>query len=261
VGFYEAISPYYDLIFPVEAGTVDFLARRVRSGCPSLDAACGTGGHAVALARRGHPVTGVDLDAAMIERARSKAPGLAVDFQAMDMARLAEGLPGGYGLVYCIGNSLVHLDSEELMAQALEGWCELLVPGGTAVVQIIHYDGILERGAVGLPTLRDEEHGLEFTRRYDYAPDRSSVDFHTVLTVRRPEGSGGKGQAHGDPGRAEPLRLEHSVALRILKRAALEALMRGAGFRDLEVFGGFDEGPLSPETLPLVLTARKPGGA
>lgn len=42
-------------------------ARRV------LDVACGTGMHAIALAQRGYDVTGADLSAGMIERARENA--------------------------------------------------------------------------------------------------------------------------------------------------------------------------------------------
>jgi len=241
-GFYEAISPYYDLIFPVDPGTVEFLAARGQEGRPCLDVACGTGGHAVALARKGFAVTGVDLDRAMIQKARGKAAGLPVSFMALDMEGLEARLPGGYGLVYCVGNSLVHLDNEERIARTLRGWHELLAPGGALVVQIIHYDGIQARGAVGLPTLRDPGHGLEFTRRYDYAPGSPSVEFRTVLTVEEPAG---------------PRRIEGSIPLRILRRADLEALVRQAGFGGLQVFGGFDGSPLTPESLPLVLTGAR----
>ena len=41
--------------------------------CAILDAGCGTGRLAVELERRGHVVTGIDLDPDMIERARSKS--------------------------------------------------------------------------------------------------------------------------------------------------------------------------------------------
>ena len=39
-----------------------------------LDAGCGTGRVAIELARRGRTVVGVDVDAAMLEAARRKAP-------------------------------------------------------------------------------------------------------------------------------------------------------------------------------------------
>ena len=44
-----------------------------------LDAACGTGHHAIALARQGHKVMGVDLSAAMIQRARENAAAAGAD--------------------------------------------------------------------------------------------------------------------------------------------------------------------------------------
>ena len=42
-----------------------------------LDAGCGTGRVAIELDRRGHAVVGVDVDPAMLDAARSKAPDLA----------------------------------------------------------------------------------------------------------------------------------------------------------------------------------------
>ena len=59
----------YELPF-IEAQLQAANARRV------LDVACGTGQHALALARRGYEVVGADLSAAMIERARENAAAL-----------------------------------------------------------------------------------------------------------------------------------------------------------------------------------------
>jgi SAM-dependent methyltransferase len=70
-----------------------FAARPVRS---VLDLGCGTGGHAIPLARRGYAVVGVDRSAAMLARARTKASGWdgpapptfrAGDLRALDLGR------------------------------------------------------------------------------------------------------------------------------------------------------------------------------
>jgi SAM-dependent methyltransferase len=55
-----------------------------------LDLGCGTGELALELARRGHDVTGVDISAVAIDRARAKAAtdGLSVDFRVGDATRL-----------------------------------------------------------------------------------------------------------------------------------------------------------------------------
>jgi len=83
------------------------------------DAACGTGMHAIALAREGYEVTGTDLSAGMIERARVNAAkaGATVRFEVAGFTQLAlHFLPPGAGeeqgdfdALLCLGNSLPHL--------------------------------------------------------------------------------------------------------------------------------------------------------
>ncbi len=241
MGFYESISAWYDLLFPVEAATVDFLAERARPGSRVLDLACGTGGQALALAARGFRVTGVDLDAAMIREAGRKAAG-AVELQVMDMMDAGRRLEPGFSLVYCIGNSLVHLRDEERIGRVLSDARLLLEPEGTLVAQIIHYDRILSEGLTALPTLRDPERGLQFERTYDCDEAGGVVEFCTVLAV--PEGGGVR-------------RIENRVPLRILRREDLERLARRAGFGRLSWFGGFDGRPLGSDSLPLILEAAR----
>ncbi|OHD25623.1 MAG: hypothetical protein A2064_08185 [Spirochaetes bacterium GWB1_66_5] len=243
--FYESISAYYDHLFPVDAQAVRFLAARARAGSCVLDLACGTGGHAVELARLGHRVTGVDLDQAMIHLAQAKAGAAGgkggPDFRVLDMREAGKSLPAGYGLVYCIGNSLVHLESEQAIGEALAGWRGLLERGGSLVVQILNYDRILARHVVELPTLVSEEPPLRFVRRYGYSVGDRVVQFRTELTVRE---AGGERT------------VSNTVPLWILRREALERLARQAGFQDLEVYSGFGGEPLGPDSLPLILCAR-----
>ena len=72
---------------PALAGVVE---REVK-GPKVLDAGCGTGDLAIALARRGHDVTGVDVSGVAIAAARDKAAaaGLTVHFEAQDATRLS----------------------------------------------------------------------------------------------------------------------------------------------------------------------------
>jgi predicted TPR repeat methyltransferase len=63
---------------PFTSGTlaeVDFIEREIGDDGSAriLDIGCGTGRHAIELARRGYDVTGVDLSASQLRRAREKA--------------------------------------------------------------------------------------------------------------------------------------------------------------------------------------------
>jgi len=87
----------------VEALLADVLDDADRPG-RVLDAGCGTGRTTVELARRGHEVTGVDLDPSMLDEARLTSPGL--DWVEADLATLA--LPRSpYDVVLLAGNVLV----------------------------------------------------------------------------------------------------------------------------------------------------------
>jgi demethylmenaquinone methyltransferase / 2-methoxy-6-polyprenyl-1,4-benzoquinol methylase len=79
---FDRIAPVYDVMNRVMTAGLDRRWRRVtaeatvRRGDTVLDACCGTGDLAVAGARAGGRVTGLDFSAPMLERARRKAPDL-----------------------------------------------------------------------------------------------------------------------------------------------------------------------------------------
>ncbi len=79
-------APYagqYDLLYAGkdyrgECDLIEAAVRRFAPDVPSsvLDIGCGTGSHAIELARRGYRVTGVDLSQSMLDQAADKASGL-----------------------------------------------------------------------------------------------------------------------------------------------------------------------------------------
>jgi glycine/sarcosine N-methyltransferase len=148
--FYDALAPMFDVMTDWEsrlAAEGPFLksvledagARRV------LDAACGSGGHALWLARQGYAVAGADVSPVMIALAQEKAvaAGLDVPFVVNDLANLrpANLQPlTGYDAVLCLGNSLPHLLTQDDLMAALRGMTGVLRPGGALVLQNLNYD-------------------------------------------------------------------------------------------------------------------------
>jgi len=240
--FYQALSVVFDLLFPPDPDTVRFLAALCTPGAPVLDVACGAGGYALALADLGHPATGVDLDPAMIRRAEAKRKTAEVRFLVGDMRRLAEVCRGLYGLVFCLGNSLAHLAAEGEVVLVLRQLCNLLEPGGALVVQIVNFDRLLESGAVDFPVLGSQAQGVVFRRRYSPGTEDRLVRFSTELLIR--EGSGWR-------------RREDSFELLMLSSSRLTGLVRGAGLRELKLYGDFRGGSHGPQSFLTVLTARE----
>ena len=76
-------------------------------GTRVLDAGCGTGRVAIALARRGFSVTGVDADPPMLAAARAKAPELT--WLEVDLAELSEHVDARFDLAALAGNVVIFL--------------------------------------------------------------------------------------------------------------------------------------------------------
>ena len=106
-----------------------------------LDVACGAGRYAIALARRGYELTGIDIAAPFLERARRRAidASVMIDFRKGDMRRLDLE---GFAAALVLGNSFgYHSDDENLMS--LEGIASAVVAGGTVVVEVLNRDRIV----------------------------------------------------------------------------------------------------------------------
>jgi SAM-dependent methyltransferase len=115
---------------------VEFLKRALRLGRQPrrlLDIPCGNGRHAVALAKLGHAVTGVDSAVDNVQRAAklSAAVGVTIDFQVADMRALPAGQD--FDGAYCLGNSFGYFPRSETQAflRALAG---VLAPGARFVI-------------------------------------------------------------------------------------------------------------------------------
>jgi SAM-dependent methyltransferase len=179
-----------------EARRVDALVRE-RLGRPGdvLDAGCGTGRVAIRLARLGHRVVGVDLDASMLDEARALAPEL--DWRLVDL-----GEPGALHLdhpvdaVVAAGN-LWPLLTPGTHAEVVAGLARRLRPGGLLVAGFgldgEHVPFALPDG-VGFPTLADYDAaaaaaGLELTARSaDWAGEEPYGGGGYVVSVHTREG-------------------------------------------------------------------------
>jgi SAM-dependent methyltransferase len=95
-----------------------------------LDAGCGTGRVAIELANRGHDVVGVDVDTAMLEVARAKAPGLT--WVEADLTDPAFDLGRTFDVVVMAGNVLIFVPSGT-EGEVIANTARHVSPGGRLV--------------------------------------------------------------------------------------------------------------------------------
>ena len=156
---YTAWAPVYDGPNPAidgEQPVVHAILESLPIG-DALDAACGTGRHAVKLAELGHRVIGVDTTDAMLDVARSKLPDA-------DLRRgRLEQLPLDDATVDVVTCSLALTHVPDLVP-VMHEFARVLRPGGTAVLSDIHPFNTLTGGALaGIPD-RPITDGIGFVR-------------------------------------------------------------------------------------------------
>ncbi len=206
-----------------------------------LDAACGTGLHAIVFARLGMAVTAADLSAKMLEKARenarqAKSP---VRWVQASLQNLTHHIQEQFQAIFCLGNSLPHLLTKEDLEQTFKNFYQLLQPGGILVVQLLNYHKILleKQRIIGIRRQGD----LEFVRFYDFL---EKVVRFNILTIRWKNNT--------------PEYTLQSTTLYPYRKENLEAVLHLVGLGELQFYGDMQFTPFnSNESANLVVVAKK----
>ena len=196
-------------------------------GSSVIDVPCGDGRIAIRLAAAGLAVTGIELAAEEVGRARRAAEeaGVAARFVCGDLRDLPDAGPVD-GLVSW-GNSFGYLAPADTV-RSLAGMHRLLRPGGRLVLESMTVAESLLPGGIQ-PHSEVEFGGIRMARsnRYNAAESRLETDY--VLT----DESGAVERA--------------SAAHHVHTAAEVVRLLHGAGFGDVRLLGG--DGGSAPYAL------------
>jgi glycine/sarcosine N-methyltransferase len=258
VPLYDALGDDYDRFVNWEnrlAYEMPFIERTLRQAGARrvIDVACGTGMHAIELARRGYEVVGADLSAPMIERAKENAStaGIKVRFAVAGFGELAEklalspveGVSGPFDAVLCLGNSLPHVLNAGDLSNTLADFAAVLRPGGLLLIQNRNFDMVLARRErfMGPEAHREGNREWLFVRFYDFPDD--TITFNMVVLRRDAEGQWSQ--------------QVEATELRPLIYSELIASLTAAGFGDVVCYGDMQGAPFDPDRSPnLIVTAR-----
>jgi SAM-dependent methyltransferase len=249
--FYDD-AELYDRVGTPPAASVAFYVELARSAHGDvLELACGTGrvtipiAQALALAAQaGRAVTGLDLAPAMLDAARTKGTtaGVAPDFVLGDMRHFALGRR--FGLIFVAFNSLLHLTTNEALAECFACVREHLAPDGAFVFDVFNPSvEMLARSpserttVVRVPDDTLGEIHVEATMNYDAATQVNRSTFHFSA-----------------PGRADYMTVP--IHLRSLFPLELPVLLSANGFRLETRYGDFEREPFASGSARQVCICR-----
>lgn len=248
--FYDRLAEFFDVMtdwnarLALELPFIERMLARYQARTV-LDCACGTGWHAIELARRGYRVSASDASAQMIARARKNAEreGTPFPIAVARFDELPKTFDTPFDAVLCLGNSLVHVLNDDALAASLSAMRATLRKGGVLILHNLNYDKRWREKprwfAVNAGVLDNVE--TLVWRFADYG--ESLITFNIALFANQREGWSVDVQ---------------STLQRPYPQSKLDAMLRRAGFCEVEFFGNLKGEPFDIEQsgdLVIVATA------
>ncbi|MBI9044096.1 MAG: class I SAM-dependent methyltransferase [Anaerolineaceae bacterium] len=215
-----------------------------------LDSACGSGMHAIALAKRGYQVSGADFSRGMVSKAHRNAEEENVEmrFEEAGFGALKTSFQHTSGFPFdsllCLGNSLPQVLTEKDLLDTLTDFAACLQPGGLLLIQNRNFNAVLSHKERWMEpqSIRESDHEWIFNRFYDFEPD-GLIGFNMQILQR----------AADQPWQQKVM---NSKLRPWLQTELLDAL-KEVGFNSVECMGSMENIPFNPSESPnLVLVAR-----
>ncbi len=232
-GAYETLAADYDWMFgdgalaggrAINHPATARLLQRISPASVVLDAACGTGVDAAALARRGFTVWAADGSEAMAAgaAARFRREELAIPVLHCEWADLPAATGERFDVVLCVGNSLVHAAGRDAMVEALIGLRRMARPGGHVVVDSRNWEKLhAERRIVQVADQVVARGGRRCVVLYAWEIPERLGDEHIAHLVFVFD-NGGQVEAH-----------EHQITFRPFTISDLRERLQLAGLREV----------------------------
>ncbi len=202
-------------------GECDFIAKETGNdkAMRILDIGCGTGRHAIELARRGYSVTGVDLSESQLKRAGEKAAaaGLCIDFRRCDARDLPFAAEFDLAIMLCEG-AFPLMETDEMNFQILQGAARALKPGGKFIFTTLNGLFPLFHSVRDFFAAQKQDGGAEYR---DNTFDLMTFRDHNLTTLVDDQGN----------------KKELSCNERYYVPSEITWLLKSLGFATIDIFG------------------------
>ncbi len=231
----HVLAGHFDSARTLEEAKIIKKVLKLRKGQRVLDCPCGMGRITFALAKLGLDVTGVDLTASYIRRARkhAKTEGLDISFVRSDMRELS--FEGEFDAVVNWFTSFGYFNEAGNIATAKAAF-KALKPGAKFLIEMLNKSWLIPRFT---PKGDDEINGVRILRRSQW--DTKGDRVLNTWTMSK----GKKVEVH---------RFSHYL----YNAAEMRSLLSKAGFRNIEFFGCSPLGRLTRHSKRLIAVAQKP---
>ena len=149
-----------------------------------VDLGAGFGMHAIPLARAGYPVVAIDSCAALLEELRARKGSLPIDVVMDDLLAFSNHLQEAPQAIFCMGDTLTHIESEDSVRQLCSEVASALHDDGYFVISFRDYSTALTGEQRFIPVRSDDTRILTCFLEYT----DTHVTVHDLLHERDASG-------------------------------------------------------------------------
>jgi len=190
---YNEIADIYDLLSEGDDGGLYFrlYLEKVLKTLPKesivLDSSCGTGDHAIWLTRQGYRVYASDISDGMIACAKEKADKdkLNIDFFRSSWEELTKKTKERFDLVIIPGNSLSHLENNDMMKNSFNNIRKVVKPGACFCFDLRNWEKTFEENSMPKQDFRVKGKDGVFNVRYSYEINGWNTLCRMFVDIRR----------------------------------------------------------------------------
>lgn len=199
-----------------------------------LDLCCGTGRHAIELARRGMSVIGMDLSDVLLHHAREDSQGLDIDYVQGDMRSLPFA-SDSFDVVLNLFTSFGYFVDDGENSQVLAEIARILKPEGRFVIDYLNREAV-KKSLVPLSEREEEGISIREERKLDGDFVRKTITISEAGTKRR-----------------------YHERVKMYTREEMEELLEKAGLTVEQVWGDYQGQPYTIHSPRMILTGRRAG--
>ncbi len=201
-----------------------------------LDLCCGVGRHSLSLAKSGLSVTGVDITASYLEKARENAhrEGLNIEYVQEDARTFRRR--EAFDLIINMFTSFGYFETPEEDKQLLENCYDSLRPGGRLVIELLTRETVIK----------------QFREQFDIAGNGYSVN------VRQQISAGADRLLSWWTISYNGWEKEVAFSVRLYSADQLEQLLTDCGFRNFKAWGDLHGSAYDHRAKKLVAVCEKP---
>jgi len=242
---YNEFAEIYDHVYIGTKGDLKFYlmqAKKARGNV--LEIACGTGRILLPLLKNGINIEGIDLSAKMLDVLRKKAKTMGLEPNVWKANMQNFNANKKYDLVIVPYRAFNHVESSEDQIKTLKNFKKHLKKGGKLIINFFYPSFTIMAKRNGVKTKRDTVliKGVKYFRQEQiyYEPMKQLIRATSFLT-----------DAKGHTCKVLPMHLCY------IYKKEFELLLRAAGFKTWNVYGGFNGESLKDEKQEMVWIIRK----